>query len=247
MNIEIFDSYADMCRITAKEILADLKDNPRQLLCIAAGHTSLGLFRELVQAYKEGRADFSKASFVAMDEWLYMSPDTKDSCGCFLMEHFLNHVNYHPQNVRLWDASKKDMATECNEIETFIKDHSCNRCIDFLILGAGMNGHLALNEPGSDLYGRAHVSSLDPITQKVGQKYFEGDAVLQGGATLGIQNFREAKRCILMINDSHKAGILYQIMQANQSDPAIPATAILEFENASLYCDRTAASKWTAH
>lgn len=87
----------------------------------------------------------------------------------------------------------------------------------------------------------------DPITQKVGQKYFKGDAVLQGGATLGIQNFREAKRCILMINDSHKAGILYQIMQANQSDPAIPATAILEFENASLYCDRAAASKWTAH
>lgn len=61
---------------------------------------------------------------------------------------------------------------------------------------------------------------------------------------MGIQNFQEAKRCILMINDSHKAGILYQIMQANQSDPA---TAILEFENASLYCDRAAASKWTAH
>lgn len=84
-----------------------------------------------------------------------------------------------------------------------------------------------------------------PLSDSSG--FFKGDAVLQGGATLGMQNFREAKRCILMINDSHKAGILYQIMQANQSDPAIPATAILEFENASLYCDRAAASKWTAH
>lgn len=41
-KIRIFESYEAMCREIAVEIRADLKDRPRQLLCIAAGNTSLG-------------------------------------------------------------------------------------------------------------------------------------------------------------------------------------------------------------
>jgi len=46
------------------EIIEGLKENPRQLLCIAAGHTSLGVFKCLVRAFNEGYADFSLASFL---------------------------------------------------------------------------------------------------------------------------------------------------------------------------------------
>ena len=43
-----------------------------------------------------------------------------------------------------------------------------------MLLGAGMNGHLGLNEPGTsfDLY--SHIVYLDETTKMVGQKYFSG-------------------------------------------------------------------------
>ena len=43
-----------------------------------------------------------------------------------------------------------------------------------MLLGAGMNGHLGLNEPGTsfDLY--SHIVPLDETTKIVGQKYFSG-------------------------------------------------------------------------
>lgn len=240
MNTQIFDTYESMCHYVANEIISDLEKNPRQLLCIAAGHTSLGVFEGLVKAYREGRADFSRASFVAMDEWLNMSADTTESCGYFLREHFLKHVNYAPENVRLWNGTADDPQKECCAVEAFIGQKSINHTIDYLVLGSGMNGHLALNEPGTSFDSRAHVTALDPVTQKVGQKYFSSSASLTGGITLGIANFRSAARTVLMVNGAAKAEILARILSAASPDEQLPASALLGFENASLYCDRAA-------
>lgn len=168
----------------------------------------------LIQDYQQGKADFSQASFAAMDEWLYMSDRTKESCGYFLREHFLNHVNYAPENVRLWDGTVSDTQKECRDVEEFIKTRSVD--------------------------SRAHVTVLDPVTQKVGQKYFSSEASLSGGITLGIDNFHQARRTVLMVNGAAKAEILSKILNAPAPDEQIPATALLTFENASLYCDREA-------
>lgn len=240
MNTQIFDTYDSMCQCVANEIIEGLKENPRQLLCIAAGHTSLGVFKCLVRAFNEGYADFSLASFVAMDEWLHMSAHTKESCGCFINENFLKYVNYAPENVRLWDGTVSDVQKECASVESFILQHSAQRAIDYLVLGVGMNGHLALNEPGTSFDLKAHVTELDTITQKVGQKYFSGTASLTGGITLGIADFREAARTVLMVSGASKADILEKVLSASAPDEQLPATALLSFNNASLYCDHEA-------
>ncbi len=243
MNTRIFETYDMMCRRVADEIEEDLKKNPQQMLCIAAGHTSLGVFKYLIQDYEQDKVDFSQAWFAAMDEWLYMSDKTKESCGYFLREHFLDHVNYAPDHIRLWNGAADNVQEECAQVEAFIKDHSVNGTLDYLVLGAGMNGHLALNEPGTSFNSRAHVTVLDPITQKVGQKYFSDKTALSGGITLGIDNFRQARRTVLMVNGSAKSEILSKILTAGAPNEQIPATALLTFENASLYCDRDALGK----
>ena len=55
-----------------------------------------------------------------------------------------------------------------------------------------MNGHLALNEPGTAFDAGAHVCPLDPLTANVGQKYFTDGASLTGSITLGIGDFRRS-------------------------------------------------------
>ena len=239
-KIRIFESYETMCLEIAEEIRADLKNHPRQLLCIAAGNTSLGVFDELIRMYREGSVDFSKASFVAMDEWVGMNETTPGSCGNFLVKHFLDHVNYPREQIRLWNGKAADLETECRSVEAFIRQ-SCTGTMDYLVLGSGMNGHLALNEPGADFDLGAHIHELDEVTKHVGQKYFEETAVLERGVTLGIRDFRAAKRSVLMINGSHKKEIAGKILASKKADSRIPATALYDFPNGSIYCDREAA------
>lgn len=246
MNTTTFSSYDVMCRQAAREILEDLAANPRQMLCIAAGNTSLGIFKYLIEAYREGSASFAEAYFVAMDEWLHMNAETPDSCGNFLVENFLKHVDYPSEHIRLWDGCRQDTEKECREVEAFIQENSTGGTIDFLVLGMGMNGHLALNEPGTDLTATAHVCTLDPVTQRVGQKYFQSETALTGGITLGIGNFRQARRTILMVNGSHKAEITRKVLEAPAVTNQLPATALREFPNASFYCDAPAAGEAAA-
>ncbi len=241
INTIQFETYDAMCRQTAAEIIQNLAQNPEQMLCIAAGHTSLGVFTHLIDAFKEGRADFSRAWFVAMDEWLHMDERTPESCGSFLVEHFLSMVNYSESHIRLWNGKASDTEAECRSVEQFIKANSSSGTIDYLVLGAGMNGHLALNEPGTPLDSRAHVSRLDPLTATVGQKYFTEGAALTGGITLGLSDFARARRCVLLINGAKKGPILSKILRARSWDAQIPATALVEFADASIYYDAEAA------
>ncbi|GHV02963.1 hypothetical protein FACS189485_04850 [Spirochaetia bacterium] len=238
METKVFPDYNSLCNKITGEICDALRLNPSLLLCIAAGHTSLGVFEGLCKAYKKGTADFSSVAFVAMDEWLGMNKDTPGSCGKLLCGSFLDLVNFKPENVRLFDGTVSDPDTECAAVEEFIVSHSCSGKINYVVLGSGMNGHLALNEPGVSFDLRAHAGQISQTTKEVGQKYFKEFVELKGGLTLGIANFREADRSVLMISGRHKSDILKRIISENPGTD-IPATAIKDFKNASLYYDDT--------
>ena len=67
------------------------------------------------------------------------------------------HIDVKEENMRFFNPNSEDREKECAEMEKFIKD---NGGIDCLLLGVGINGHLALNEPGYDIHIRAHSCSL---------------------------------------------------------------------------------------
>ena len=238
-KLRVFETYQEMCKEVALEMQEQLKANPKTLLCIASGHTSTGLFECLVRMFEDGSIDFSKAAFIAMDEWLNMSEKTPGSCGAFVNTHFLNKVNFEQDNIRLFDGTASDLTLECGAADEFIIEKSQHGVMDYVVLGSGMNGHLALNEPGCDFNTRVHVARLDESTKQVGQKYFQEKTELSGGITLGIGNFAEARRCVLMISGSHKHEILHKIVESQISNK-IPATVIKKFANASIFCDNDA-------
>lgn len=236
----VFDSYGGMCRAVADEIADSLGRAPDLLICIAAGHTSLGVFEELIALHRKGEADFSRAAFLAMDEWLGMNKTTEGSCGDFLRRHFLRHVNFAAENVVLPDGLAEDPALECRRMEAFIRSHSSDGRLDLVVLGAGMNGHLALNEPGTDWGLGPHVTELDAVTREVGKKYFDNPVRLTGGITLGVADFARARRAILLLSSAKKGEILGRILGAEGPDPMIPATAVHTMANADIFCDREA-------
>jgi galactosamine-6-phosphate isomerase len=114
--------------------------------------------------------------------------------------------------------------------------------MDVAILGVGMNGHVGMNEPGTPINTRSHVTELAPTTQQVGQKYFVKEQKLTKGITLGLKTLMEAKNIMLLISGKHKADITQKILEDAVSED-LPATLLRNHPALKIYLDSDAASK----
>jgi 6-phosphogluconolactonase/glucosamine-6-phosphate isomerase/deaminase len=247
MKTTIFENPAAAADHAADTLASILAVKPEALLCLAAGHSSLPFF----DAVLARGLDFSRARFVELDEWLDIPPDTPGSCTSFMENHFFSPINARQgvrkgvrQGVRkdqrcLFDPLTKDPAKECRRVE---KQIALWGGIDYLLLGMGMNGHLALNEPGVNFAEGARAAPLSRTTLEVAPKYFPaGMPPITRGITLGIANILAARRIQLLVSGAHKREIVRRLRTAAGPNPELPATALVDADQAELLLDRAAA------
>lgn len=239
MITKMCDTACEMGEDVAKEIAEIIKVKPNALICIAAGNSSLPLFESLIKRHQKGEISFQSSYFIAMDEWLGMNKETQGSCSDFLISNFLSKVDYPCDHIRLVDAGVENLEKECQELYQFIEDHGG---MDYIVLGVGMNGHLALNEPGVSFEESVHVSQIDSVTRVVGKKYFKDAPQLEGGLTIGIADIRKAKKVVLMVSGEAKADILQKILQQDVNT-LLPATVLKEWPHSVILYDASAANK----
>jgi glucosamine-6-phosphate isomerase len=233
----IFDDYQKLSLKTAEMIAGIVQKKLNALLCFPAGETSVGTFKHLVELNRKGEISFKQSKIVGLDEWVNIGGMKSENCFSFLKKHLFDHIDYSEGNLCFFNGESSDLANECNKTDNFIKD---NGPIDMILLGAGMNGHLGLNEPGTsfDLY--SHVVNLDETTRIVGQKYFSGKVNLTSGITLGLKHIIEAQTVILQISGSRKAEVVRRLIDSEIS-PAFPASIIKSHNNSFLLLDKEAA------
>ncbi|MEE0698207.1 MAG: hypothetical protein U0M53_08120, partial [Oscillospiraceae bacterium] len=104
MKFFIFDTQEEGGACAARRICQLVSEKPDAMLCLAAGHSSLPVFSALVAASKEGEADFSKARFVGMDEWLGVPPENEGSCANFLRRSLFGPLGVSEDQICLFDA-----------------------------------------------------------------------------------------------------------------------------------------------
>jgi glucosamine-6-phosphate isomerase len=233
----IYKDYTELSVKTAEQIAAIITWKPDALLCFPAGETSVGTFKHLIELNKAGKLSFKKCKIVGLDEWAHLGPMKSENCFSFLKKHFFDHIDYSQENLCFFDGEASDLRNECTKTDAFIKKYGP---VDMMLLGAGMNGHLGLNEPGTsfDLY--SHIVELDETTKVVGQKYFSGKVKLTGGITLGIKYILETKTVILQLNGSRKADVVKRLIDSEVS-PEFPASALKAHSNSFLLLDKEAA------
>ena len=231
MQSKAFSSPSAIAVEAADVICRQLAKKPDSLICIAAGHSSLPLCEELIARYKNGQADFSKAHFIAMDEWLHMNPSVPGSCGDFLNKHFLSHVNFPENQVRLFDGLAKDTDAECADVKSLIESLGG---FDVMILGMGMNGHLALNDPGTAFDSSVRVSEIDEVTKSVGTKYFTDAPTLSGGITIGLKEICASRNIILIVFGDHKQEIIQKLLNSPATTD-LPASVLKTVPDAQFW------------
>ena len=233
----IYKDYIELSVKTAHQIAAIISEKPDALLCFPAGETSVGTFKHLIELNKTGKISFKHCKIVGLDEWANIGDMKSENCFSFLKKHFFDHIDYSDENLCFFDGESSDLMKECIKTDAFIRKYGP---IDMILLGAGMNGHLGLNEPGTsfDLY--SHIVNLDETTRIVGQKYFSGKVNLTSGVTLGVKYIMEAKTVILQLNGERKADVAKRLIDTD-IDINFPASAIKAHSNSYLLIDKEAA------
>lgn len=235
---EVYTSEEEMSRRCAVIIQETLREKPDALLCFPAGMSVVGTCRILKEMQDKGEIDFSKASFVSLDEWLDLE-DESENCTNFLHRHLYDPLGIREDQLHLFNTHAEDFEAECKRIDQFIFDSGH---IDLMLLGIGMNGHLGLNEPGGDFSDYAKVVELSETTMNVGQKYFSGGMKLTRGITLGVRHIFETKKVVLQVCGAHKQDIMYQLFTTRPSQD-LPASALSLMEGSMIIMDKDAAGK----
>lgn len=234
---KVFADSAQASRYCADTLASIIKHKPDALICLAAGHTSLEFFDMLVKYNKEENADFSRVKAVGLDEWAGLSGTDDGSCDNFMRRNLYSRVNIREENIRLFNGKARDLRQECRDIDKFIEH---NNGIDYMFLGLGMNGHLALNEPGVDPESTSHVMPLDSVTRQVAVKYFDEMPEISRGITLGIKNILGSRRIQVLITGRRKREIVKRIFSSEVTN-MLPATLLFGHSNAEFILDALAA------
>jgi glucosamine-6-phosphate isomerase len=236
MTLNIFSNYETLSEATANVIIDVLTQKPEALICIASGDTPLGVCKLLAQS---DRKLFEKCTFVGLDEWVGMDENDEGSCKYGIYQNVLIPLNIPSERIKYFDAKAEDLASECQKINEFIASRGG---LDVMLVGVGMNGHIALNEPNTPFDIYAHVSDLEEITKSVGQKYFTKDTILTQGVTLGLAHLQEAKLPILIANGNRKADVINKALNGEITEQ-FPASIFQKLEHGLVMLDFEVAEK----
>lgn len=241
MALRIFEHYENVSAAAAEEILKQVEKKPESVLCLAAGETPRLAYKMLAESARRHNVDFSRCTFVGLDEWIGIPPENEGSCAYFLEHNLFIPLGIERNQINLFDALTHDPQRECERMDTLIRTRGG---IDLMLVGVGMNGHIGFNEPGApeDLY--SHVIDLDETTRSVGQKYFRQATLLHQGITLGLRHLLESRKALMVASGKKKADIIRRALQ-EPITTQVPASIIRKHPNGDTMLDKDAASALT--
>lgn len=197
----------------AKEILKynPTPDNPF-VLGLPTGGTPLGMYKRLIQFYKDGIISFKNVVTFNMDEYVGLAPEDPQSYHYYMYNNFFNHIDIKRENINILDGLAKDYKKECEDYEEKIKKAGG---IDLFIGGIGPDGHIAFNEPASSLSSRTRDKELTTDTIIANARFFDGniDRVPKLALTVGVGTILDAKEVVIMVNGHNKSRALYHAVE----------------------------------
>jgi glucosamine-6-phosphate deaminase len=236
----VVDHRSEADREIAREIAELVRAKPDAVLGLPTGNTPVGVYAELVRLHREQGLSFVRITTFNVDEYLGLTPGHPRTFRRWMHEHFFDHVDVRPENIRLPDAGlPPDRAAEGSaRYEAAIQAAGG---IDLLVLGIGTNGHIGFNEPGSTRETRTRVVDLDAVTRADAAAAFGRlDAVPVQAITIGVATILDARAIRVMALGTRKAAIVARTL-SDPVGPALPATFLREQARVTLHLDREAA------
>jgi galactosamine-6-phosphate isomerase len=229
------DNYDDLSLEAASLIIWELKKNKNALLCAATGGSPTGTYAALKQQFDLNREVFSGLRVIKLDEWGGLPKNHPSTCENYLQEHLTGPLQITRDRYISFLSDPKDPVEECGRIAQELKKAGP---IDICILGLGMNGHLALNEPGTSLEAGPHVAKLSD-TSLTHPMIGANDTKPSYGLTLGMADIFQSACILLLISGAKKKAITGALLNG-QISTALPASFLWLHPNVVCMIDEEA-------
>ena len=219
MEIEILGTYEELSRKAGDLIIAEIKRKKNLLICAATGGSPAETYRLLGQKFQEQPKLFDQLRIIKLDEWGGIPMDHPATCETYLKMYLTDPLQISPERYIGFNSNPDDPALECRNIQDKLTREGP---IDLCILGIGMNGHVAFNEPAAFLQPDCHVSDLSPssLQHTMASKM---EIKPSYGLTLGMAGIMQSKMILMLISGSQKKSITEQFLTKKIST-AVPAS-----------------------
>jgi len=246
--VDIYKSLTEGSKAVACEI-ADLirqkdENNEKCVLGLSANLSLTEVYTELTRMYRDKKISFKNVIIFITYEYYHINPDALQSFQRFLREVLIKHIDISEENVFFLDGTvKQDKVYEfCRNIETKIESLGG---IDFILMGIGPTGRIALNEPGSSLNSLTRLVSLDEITKTtVASDFYGKENVPRKALTLGIKTIMQSKKIRAFAWGEGKAPVVKRMVEGEITEE-VPASFLQQHKDVKLIIDTAAGAGLT--
>ena len=240
MKILVFEKEEHLDAYVGEYICHFIRNHSQPVIGFATGSTPLGVYRYFIDNYQAQKVSFRQVKAFNLDEYVGLTPSHPRSFASAMKNELFSHIDILPENINALDGSKEDMIQECQRYVSLIDGNP----IDIQILGIGMDGHIAYNEPGSPLDGACHVVNLhqESIESSLDYGFDHIEDVPTQGVTQGIGTIMKAKQLIMMAKGEKKADLVKRMIYGEVTSD-FPSSIIQRHPNVIVCLDRSAASQ----
>jgi galactosamine-6-phosphate isomerase len=231
VHIKEFKNSNELAVSAAGLIIELISKKPDLLLCAATGNSPTQTYGIFVQRSKE--YDASILRIVKLDEWGGIGMNDLQSCEQYLQQHLIKPLNISQDRYFGFLSNPENPSEETTRIQ---KNLDKEGPIDLCILGLGMNGHIAFNEPAEYLQPHCHIAKLSrkslqhPMASQM-------DTKPTYGLTLGMADIMKSKTIIMLIQGINKKAITKEFLSKKVSTQ-LPASFLWLHPNVSCFIDK---------
>jgi len=223
----------------ACDLMADeIRNKPDILLCAATGDTPTLTYQKLAEKKSVEPGLFDNLRVIKLDEWGGLPMDDPATCETYIQKNVVGPLSITPERYMTFDSNPENPK---KELKNFQKKLDKEGPIDVCILGLGMDGHIAFNEPASSLNPHAHINKLARSTRH-SKMALEAKHKIKNGLTLGMADIMQSKKIILLVNGAHKSGIFKKFL-SGKITARLPASMLWMHPDMTVICDKEAVIK----
>lgn len=227
-------NYKELSKKASEILVSEISKKPYLVLGFATGESPLGLYKELVKAYKKRKVNFSKVTSFNLDEYYPIKMSDKNSYYYYMHKNLFDKVNIKKLNINFLNGEAKNSAKECLRYEGEIKKFP----IDIQILGVGVNGHIGFDEPGSTINSKTRLIELTKSTIKKNSKFFKNGKIPTQALTMGVSTILKSRKVILLASGNAKKEAIKHLVKG-PINKKWPVSYLRKHKNLVLIADKT--------
>ena len=223
----------------AKLYIDTVKANPKCVLGFATGSSPLGVYKNIIEAYKNNEVSFKEVTSFNLDEYVGLDGTSDQSYRYFMNHNLFNHIDIDLNNTHV-PCGTGDYEAAASKYDEEIEAAGG---IDLQILGIGSDGHIAFNEPGTSFNSLTHVAELAESTINDNSRFFNSiEEVPTKAVTMGLASIMRAKKIVLIATGLNKADAIKGLLMGLVSEK-LPCSILRNHPDVTIYVDAAAYSK----